>query len=54
MLGALPGLSGVYVATGAFKIGFGIAHKVGDVLAAEIMGENPNIPDSFSVAHHIA
>ena len=54
MLGEIPDMSGVYVATGAFKIGFGIAHKVGDIMAAMILGEAPEIPKNFTIAHHLS
>ncbi len=53
MLGPVPGLDGVYLATGAFKIGFGIAHEVGEVLADFLTGQDPVLPDSFTVEHHM-
>jgi glycine oxidase len=53
MLGPVPGWDGVYAATGAFKIGFGIAHRVGEVLADYATGKAVNLPPSFSVTHHI-
>lgn len=53
MLGPVPGMQRVLLATGGFKIGFGIAHKVGEVVAAMATGEAPDLPDSFTVAHHI-
>jgi glycine oxidase len=54
MLGPVPGAEGVYAAMGAFKIGFGIAHKVGDVLADYATGTPVELPESFTVAHHLA
>lgn len=49
LVGAVPGLPGVWVAGGGFKIGFGIAHAVGDAVVAAILGQSPPIglPDSF-------
>ncbi|MEM7241118.1 MAG: FAD-binding oxidoreductase [Pseudomonadota bacterium] len=54
MLGAMPDLSGIFVATGAFKIGFGIAHLVGERMSQLILGESADIPASFSIEHHMA
>lgn len=54
MLGPVPGRDGVLAAMGAFKIGFGIAHKVGEVLADYATGVPVVLPDSFTVGHHIA
>ena len=54
MLGPVPGQAGIFTALGGFKIGFGIAHKVGDVLAACVCGDDVELPDSFTVGHHIA
>ncbi|MEM9779547.1 MAG: FAD-binding oxidoreductase [Pseudomonadota bacterium] len=53
MLGPVPGHPGVFAATGAFKIGFGIAHKVGESLADMLTGQPPDLPPSFAVAHHM-
>jgi glycine oxidase len=53
MLGPLPGYDQVFVANGAFKIGFGIAHKVGAVLADMVMGMPTDLPESFSIGHHL-
>ncbi|MBA4782031.1 MAG: FAD-binding oxidoreductase [Rhizobiales bacterium] len=45
----------LYVATGGFKVSFGIAHKVaaalGDVLAGR--SDKLALPDSFKVEHHL-
>ncbi len=54
MLGPVPGQDGILAAMGAFKIGFGIAHKVGEVLADYATGVPVDLPDSFTVGHHIA
>ncbi len=53
MLGPVPGLDGVFAAMGAFKIGFGIAHKVGELLADYAEGKVVVLPESFTVGHHL-
>ena len=53
MLGPVPGLAGVFAALGGFKIGFGLAHKVGEVLADYAEGRTVELPTSFTVEHHI-
>ncbi|MEM9794729.1 MAG: FAD-binding oxidoreductase [Pseudomonadota bacterium] len=53
MLGPIAGHPGVFVATGAFKIGFGIAHKVGKAVVDMLAGTDPAIPQSFGVEHHL-
>ncbi|WP_246237268.1 NAD(P)/FAD-dependent oxidoreductase [Halovulum dunhuangense] len=54
MLGEIPGLAGVYSANGAFKIGFGIAHHAGALVARMVTGEAVDLPESFTVAHHLS
>ena len=55
MLGAVPGAPSVLAMAGGFKISFGIAHRMADVLVAEITGsERPETPMSFSVEYHAA
>ena len=49
MLGPVPGHKGINVATGGFKIGFGIAHTCGEHVAAMLSGETPDIPLAFLV-----
>lgn len=39
--GPLPGAAGIWIAGGGFRIGLGIAHLVGDAVAAEIAGHAP-------------
>ena len=51
MLGPVPGLDPHFVALGAFKIGFGLAAKVGETLANCLEG-TARIPDSFSIEAH--
>jgi len=47
MLGAWPGRSGHYVANGGFKIGFGMAPKVAQVMADLMLDGRDTIPDGF-------
>lgn len=55
IVGVLPMHPRVVVATGGFKIGFGIAHHVAEVVAAILSGKDvPAMPTSFSVEHHLA
>lgn len=49
MLGPWPGRPGHYVANGGFKIGFGMAPKVAEVMAALILEGQDGIPDGFRV-----
>jgi glycine/D-amino acid oxidase-like deaminating enzyme len=50
MLGAWPGRPGHYVANGGFKIGIGLAPKVGEVMADLVMeGREDGIPAGFRV-----
>nr|WP_323782124.1 FAD-dependent oxidoreductase [Amylibacter sp.] len=54
MVGAIPELDGVYAVMGAFKIGFSLAHSLGDVMARMIRDEPFDIPESFTVGWHMA
>ncbi len=47
MLGAHPLHSGQFIANGGFKIGFGMAPKVGDVMARLMLEAEDLIPDGF-------
>jgi len=53
MLGPIPSLHGVYAAMGAFTIGFGLAHKVGEVLADFASGGMYDLPKNFTVGWHM-
>lgn len=53
MLGPIPGLPRHFAALGAFKIGFGLAHKVGDTLA-DCLDGRADIPQSFTIDAHLA
>ena len=54
MLGAVPTLKGVYTALGAFKIGFGLSHKIGETVASQIRDEPVDIPECFTLDWHMA
>jgi glycine oxidase len=47
LLGAWPGRDGHYVANGGFKIGFGMAPKVAEVMADLVLDGQDAIPDGF-------
>ena len=49
MLGAWPGRDGHFVANGGFKIGFGMATKVAEVMADLVLEGRDKIPDGFRV-----
>ncbi len=47
VLGAHPVRDGDFIANGGFKIGFGMAPKVGEVMAALVLDGDDQIPDGF-------
>jgi glycine/D-amino acid oxidase-like deaminating enzyme len=49
MLGAWPGREGHFIANGGFKIGFGMAPKVAEVVADLVLDGRDTIPDGFRV-----
>ena len=49
MLGSWPGRNGHFIANGGFKIGFGVAPKVAEVMADLILTGHGDIPAGFSV-----
>ncbi len=50
ILGAYPGRDGHFIANGGFKIGFGMAPKVGEVMADLVLdGDVGGIPEGFMV-----
>ncbi|MGB3690677.1 MAG: FAD-dependent oxidoreductase [Jannaschia helgolandensis] len=51
LIGAWPGRDGHFVANGGFKIGFGVAPKVAEVMADLILSGTDNIPDPFRTDH---
>lgn len=52
IIGAVPGQPGLWIAGGGFKIGFGIAHHVGKLLAEMVSGQDPEIPTLFRPEGH--
>ena len=54
MIGYLPGSDCLFVATGGFKISYGIAHAVAQISAERIAGieQSLMLPTSFEAAHH--
>jgi len=53
ILGPVTGPKGYFVATGGFKIGFGIAHVAGDILGKMIAKEPFELPKQFYADHTI-
>ena len=49
MLGAWPGRPGHFIANGGFKIGFGMAPKIGEIIADLILDGTDRIPEEFRV-----
>lgn len=49
MLGAWPDRAGHYIANGGFKIGFGMAPKVAQVMAELLLEDRDAIPEGFRV-----
>lgn len=49
LLGAWPGRPGHFIANGGFKIGFGMAPKVAEVMADLILDDRNRIPPEFQV-----
>lgn len=49
MLGPWPGRTGWFVANGGFKIGFGMAPKVGEVMADLVLEGVDAVPEGFGV-----
>jgi len=47
ILGPIPGQPGHFVANGGFKIGFGMAPKVAEVMADLVLEGRDTIPDAF-------
>ena len=53
MLGPLPDAPGQFVANGGFKIGFGMAPKVAEVMAELMLDGRDTIPDGFRVEDNL-
>ncbi len=55
MIGAVPGYRNLHVATGGFKITFGIAHEMARcALDLAMEGTMEGIPQSFRIEHHLS
>lgn len=54
MLGRLPSHPRVIIATGGFKISFGIAHKIADAAVSTVLEKPFELPATFTVDHHLA
>lgn len=56
LVGRVPGQERMLVATGGFKISFGIAHRIAEALVDTATGRSGRItlPDSFRPEHHFA
>ncbi len=53
MLGEWPGRPGHFIANGGFKIGFGMAPKVSEVMADLLLEERDVIPEGFRVEDNL-
>lgn len=53
MLGCWPGRPGHFIANGGFKIGFGMAPKVAEVMADLVLEGRDVIPEAFGVAANL-
>lgn len=53
MLGAWPGKQDHFIANGGFKIGFGMAPKVAEVMADLLLEGQDNIPEGFRVEDNL-
>ncbi|MEM1236166.1 MAG: FAD-binding oxidoreductase [Pseudomonadota bacterium] len=53
MLGAWPDRDGHFIANGGFKIGFGMAPKVGDIMAELLLERTDAIPMGFRVEDNL-
>lgn len=53
MLGAWPEREGHFIANGGFKIGFGMAPKVADVMVALLLEGRDDIPNGFRVEDNL-
>ena len=53
MIGVLPDHPEIIVATGGFKITFGVAHKMAECVVDLATGGTPDLPESFRLAAHL-
>lgn len=54
MIGPLPQAPNIIMATGGFKISFGIAHKMASNALAFATGSKPKLPEMFELDYHFA
>ena len=50
MLGSWPDRPGHFIANGGFKIGFGMAPGIAEVMADLVLEDRDTIPDGFGVS----
>jgi len=53
MLGAWPDRNGHFIANGGFKIGFGMAPKIAQVMADLLLEGKDTIPEGFRVEDNL-
>jgi glycine/D-amino acid oxidase-like deaminating enzyme len=53
MLGAWPDRPGHFIANGGFKIGFGMAPKVAQVMIDLVLDGHATIPEGFGVQDNL-
>ena len=53
VLGEIPEAPGVWLFSGGFKIGFGIAHLLAERLADAAMGQPALLPERFQLSQHL-
>lgn len=56
MIGFLPGSERIFVATGGFKISYGIAHHIAQIAMERLRGlpDSFEVPPSFELSHHLS
>lgn len=53
MIGRHPDAPRISALTGGFKVSFGLAHRLADAVLAELDGSVMDVPDSYSLQHHL-
>lgn len=55
LVDGMPDAENILIATSGFKITFGVAHKMADVVIEHVLGKRlTNVPESFSISAHLA
>jgi len=54
ILGAVPDMPGVLIASGGFKTGFGLAPAIADAVVQLVKGRNPNLPKRYTPEAQLA